>query len=109
MKKCSCSIGPRFAWCYQRARSQIVSSTASLHARISPGYGIDKIWAIQGADTIRMLGNDEEFFVNNLNPGNWRIWIETKKPYTDAGLDVMNLRPGMNKDLGQIQLQNNCR
>jgi hypothetical protein len=83
--------------------------TASLHVRISPGYGADKVWAIHGTDTIRMLGNDEEFFVNNLNPGNWRIWIETKKPYSDAGMDAMNLRPGMNKDLGQIRLENNCK
>jgi hypothetical protein len=83
--------------------------TSSIHARISPGYGAEKVWAIQGSDTVRMLGTDDQYYITTLHPGNWRIWIEAKRPYTDARIDVMNIRPGMNKDLGEIQLENNCR
>jgi hypothetical protein len=79
--------------------------TSSFHARVFPAGGADHVWAIQGKDSIRMLGNDGAYYITTLNPGHWRIWVNAKSPYHDTELDVMNMRPGMNKDLGEIRLE----
>lgn len=79
--------------------------TSSLRAHISPTEGAGTIWAIQGNDSIRLYGNNGSFYINTLHPGNWVIRVDAKKPYRDLDVDVANIRPGSEKDLGEIRLQ----
>jgi hypothetical protein len=91
--------------CISSVHAVKLLQTSSFHARIFPAGGAGKVWAIQGKDSIRMLGSDGGYYLSTLNPGHWRIWVEAKSPYHDANLDVLNMRPGMNKDLGEIRLE----
>lgn len=79
--------------------------TSSLRARINPASGADNIWAIQGSDSIRMLGNDGQYFINELPAGKWMIRVKAKNPYRDTSLGVADIKPGIVKDLGEIQLE----
>jgi hypothetical protein len=79
--------------------------TSSLRTRISPASGAENIWAIQGSDSIRMLGNDGLYYINELPTGKWQIRVDAKKPYRDINFEIADIKPGIEKDLGEIQLE----
>jgi hypothetical protein len=78
--------------------------TASLRAHISPAEGAEQVWAIQGADSIRLSGSNGQYFVNEIPTGNWLIRVDTKSPYRTMNVEVADIRPGIEKDLGEIKL-----
>jgi len=67
--------------------------TASFHVRVFPATAVDRVWAIQGHDSVEMT-----------NPGYWQVSIEANAPYRDSRYE-MTVRPGIDKDLGEIRLQ----
>ncbi|MDP4149687.1 MAG: hypothetical protein Q8927_07965 [Bacteroidota bacterium] len=77
--------------------------SASFHARIFPAGAVEKVWAIQGKDSIPMQGSDGQYYLTTFPPGTWRVWVSARSPYHDVSIDT-DLRPGTNKDLGDIQL-----
>src|SRR5450432_1659237 len=79
--------------------------TSSVRTRISPASGAERIWAIQVSDSIRMLGSDGLYYINELPAGRWLIRIDAKRPYRDTNLEVADIKPGIEKDLGEIRLE----
>ncbi len=79
--------------------------TSSLRTRISPKEAAENIWAIQGNDSLRLLGSDGLYYISALHPGNWRIVIDAKKPYRNASVEAADIRPGIEMDLGEIRLE----
>jgi len=78
--------------------------TSSLHTKVLPADSAEKVWAIQGKDTIRMMGTDGEFFLTAINPGHWQIRVEGKKPFGNQTCSEVDVVPGSNRDLGPIRL-----
>ena len=79
--------------------------TSSLHVTILPTEAADKVWAVQGKDSIRMVGIDGEYYLPTVNPGRWQIHIEAKSPYQDTRFDEVTIGPGVEKYLGEIKLK----
>ena len=79
--------------------------TSSLHATILPAEAAEKVWAVQGKDSIKMAGIDGVYYLPTVNPGRWQLHIEAKKPYRNTRFEEVTVGPGMEKDLGAIQLK----
>ena len=78
--------------------------TSSLHVTVFPTEGADYILAIQGKDSIKMVGVDGQYYLPTVNPGRWNIHVIAKSPYKNASFKEINVGPGTEKDLGQINL-----
>lgn len=79
--------------------------TSSIHTRILPADSAERVWAIHGNDSLRMSGAEGEYFVNGIVPGGWQVHIEARKPFQNVRMKSIEVRPGLNKDLGEIWLQ----
>src|ERR1700742_114691 len=78
--------------------------TSSFHMRMSPANGAERVWAIQGKDSIEMTNVNGEYFLRSINPGKWEVSIDAKAPYHATRLEVTDMRPGTDRDLGEIRL-----
>lgn len=78
--------------------------TSSFHVRMFPADGVDKVWAIQGRDSVEMTLVDGQYYLRSINPGYWQIFVEANTPYRNTRYD-MTVKPGGDKDLGEIRLQ----
>ena len=78
--------------------------TASIRAQISPAEQVEQVWAIKGADSIRLSGGNGHYFVNEIPAGNWLIRVDAKEPYHAKDIEVTHISPGIEKDLGEITL-----
>src|SRR4029077_13753010 len=78
--------------------------TASLRAHISPAEGVEQVWAIKGADSVRLSGGNGQYFINEIPAGNWLIRVDAKEPYHATDVEVADIRPGIERDLGEITL-----
>ena len=78
--------------------------TSSFHVRVSPAEASDKVWAIQGHDSLEMTNVHGEYYLRSINPGHWQIVVTSTLPYrnTQRGMTV---KPGTDTDLGEIRLQ----
>ena len=79
--------------------------TASLHTRIFPAEAAERVWAVQGIDSVEMLGSEGDYYITTLKPGNWMIRIDAKKPYKNTDFGIFNMRAGTERDLGEIVLR----
>ncbi|HMH23084.1 MAG TPA: hypothetical protein VK563_14970 [Puia sp.] len=79
--------------------------TASLHARVFPAGATEKVWAIQGSDSIEMFGSEGDYYITTLKPGNWQIRVDARRPYKDADFGIFNMRAGTERDLGEVVLR----
>jgi hypothetical protein len=79
--------------------------TASFHVRIYPATAADRVWAIQGHDSVQMTNVHGEYYLRSINPGYWQVSVEANAPYQDSHYE-MTVKPGIDKDLGEIRLQN---
>ena len=80
--------------------------TSSLHTRVSPAAAADKVWAIHGKDSLRMIGNDDgQYYLLTIHPGAWELKVDAKKPYKDISVKAIDVEPGKEKDLGSITLE----
>ena len=79
--------------------------TASLHARVFPIEGIERVWAVQGRDSLPMMGSEGDFYLTNVHPGRWQIRVDARAPYQDASFEIKDARPATTGDLGEIHLK----
>ena len=79
--------------------------TSSFHARTFPADGADRVWAIQGKDSIEMMNVNGEYFLRSINPGHWQISVEANQPYQNTRFDISEVKPGVDLDLGEIRLK----
>jgi len=80
--------------------------TSSLHARVFPAGAAEQMIAIQGKDSIRMAASSEgDFYLTTANPGHWQLLVNARAPYRDANLEVRDVKPGSDIDLGEIVLE----
>ena len=73
--------------------------TSSFHVRLYPANGADKVWAIQGKDTVQMTNVNGEYILRSVRPGYWRVSVEANGPYRNVSYQAGDLRPGMDRDL----------
>ena len=78
--------------------------TTSFHVRLFPANGAEKIWAIQGKDSIQMTNNNGEYILRSVRPGKWEVSVQANEPYRNACFESGDLKPGMDRDLGEIRL-----
>jgi hypothetical protein len=79
--------------------------TSSFHVRTFPSDGADRVWAVQGKDSVEMMNINGEYILRSINPGHWQISVEANEPYVNTRFNVSDVKPGMDVDLGQIQLR----
>jgi hypothetical protein len=79
--------------------------TSSFHLRMLPADGADRIWAIQGRDSMEMMKINGEYILRSVKPGYWQVLVEANQPYRDARFTVHDIRPGTDRDLGVIRLR----
>jgi|GEM_PF-555174 len=79
--------------------------TSSFHIRMSPANGAERVWAIQGKDSIEMANVNGEYFLRSINPGQWKVSIEAVVPFRNVQFNVGEIKPGFDRDLGEIRLQ----
>jgi len=78
--------------------------TSSFHVRMLPFNGADKVWAIQGKDSVQMTNVNGEYIVRSVKPGSWQVSVEANEPYRNASYHAGDIKPGMDLDLGEIRL-----
>ncbi len=78
--------------------------TSSFHVRLQPTNGADRVWAIQGKDSVEMTNIHGEYYIRSINPGSWQISVETREPYRNIRFPAIELKPGIDRDLGEIRL-----
>ncbi len=79
--------------------------TSSFHVRLSPANGAERVWAIQGKDSIEMTNVNGEFFLRSIKPGQWRVSVEAIQPFKNVQFNVGDIQPGSDRDLGIIRLR----
>ncbi|HEY4335209.1 MAG TPA: hypothetical protein VGM89_04910 [Puia sp.] len=52
-----------------------------------------------------MMNINGEYILRSINPGHWQISVEANEPYLNTRFNVSDVRPGMDVDLGEIQLR----
>lgn len=78
--------------------------TSSFHVRMFPVNGAGKVWAIQGRDSIEMMNVNGEYMLRSVKPGYWQVSVQANEPYRNASFQVNDLKPGIDRDLGEIRL-----
>jgi len=79
--------------------------TSTIHAKVYPATGAENVWAIHGKDSLKMMGNDDgQYYLVTTHPGYWELRVNAKKPYKDVIVKAIDVRPGMEKDMGQFTL-----
>lgn len=78
--------------------------TSSFHVRLFPVEAAERVWAIQGKDSIEMINVNGEYYLRSINPGHWEVSINARAPYHPARFNVTDMRPGTDRDLGEIRL-----
>jgi hypothetical protein len=78
---------------------------SSVQVKILPAVGAGKVWAFHGADSLEMNYTDGAWYLRNIDPGRWLIKVSSNHPYRDASLEIDNIHPGEDEDLGDIKLQ----
>ena len=78
--------------------------TSSFHLRTVPANGADRVWAIQGRDSIEMMNVNGEYILRSINPGHWQVSVEANEPYQNARYSIRDVKPGIDMDLGEIRL-----
>ncbi|HTI93422.1 MAG TPA: hypothetical protein VL727_22645 [Puia sp.] len=79
--------------------------TSSFHIRTYPANGAERVWAIQGKDSIEMTNVNGEFFLRSIKPGQWKVSVEAARPFRDVQFSVGEIKPGFDRDLGEIRLR----
>ena len=78
--------------------------TSSFHVRLFPVTAAERVWAIQGRDSIEMMNVNGEYYLRSINPGHWEVSIDARAPYHAARFNVTDMRPGTDRDLGEFRL-----
>lgn len=79
--------------------------TSSFHVRMFPADGADRVWAVQGKDSVEMMNINGEYLLRSINPGHWQISVEANEPFQNSRFDIGEVKPGLDVDLGEIRLK----
>ena len=79
--------------------------TASVSGKVSPVNGIEGVWAIKDADTIKATISTEGAFTIEVKPGTWKIMVSAKAPYKSSEVKEVVVTEDKNTDVGEIILQ----
>src|ERR1700743_2663851 len=79
--------------------------TSSFHLQLYPLGSADRVWAIQGRDSVEMMNVNGEYILRSINPGSWQVSVEANEPYKNARFLINDVKPGIDLDLGQVRLQ----
>ncbi len=78
--------------------------TSSFHVRMFPAEGANRVWAIQGRDSVEMMNVNGEYILRSINPGHWQEMVEANEPYQNVRYNIRDVKPGIDMDLGEINL-----
>ena len=78
--------------------------TSSFHVRLHPATGADHVWAVQGKDSLEMTNMNGEYYLRSVRPGHWEISVEASHPYRNVKAVIIDLKPGIDADGGEITL-----
>jgi len=79
--------------------------TSIIHARVYPAAGAEKVWAIHGRDSLRMLSDENgQYYIVTSHPGPWELRVDAKRPYKDIIVKAIDIKPGTEKDMGEFTL-----
>ncbi len=76
---------------------------ATITGKVVPADGADKVYAINGTDSIKIKPTNGTFTFT-IKPGSWTVLIDAREPLKDVVLDVA-VREGNSANLGEIKLQ----
>ena len=76
---------------------------SSIYGSIEPAEAVKKVMAISGTDTIVVVPQRGKFAVA-VNPGIWRLYIESIPPYRDILTEYFKVYEGISTDAGVITL-----
>ncbi len=79
--------------------------TSSFHVRTFPAEGADRVWAVQGRDSLEMMNINGEYILRSINPGHWEISVQANEPYQNTRFNVSDVKPGTDVDLGEVRLR----
>ena len=79
--------------------------TSSFHVRTFPAGAADRVWAVQGRDSVEMMNINGDYILRSINPGRWEISVKANEPYQNTRFNVSMVKPGMDADLGEIRLR----
>ena len=79
--------------------------TASVSGKVTPVDGIEGIWAIKDADTIKATISTEGAFTIEVKPGTWKIMVNAKAPYKSSEVKEVVVTEDKNTDVREIILQ----
>src|SRR5579872_2481469 len=82
--------------------------TSSFHLRMLPADGADRVWAIQGRDSLQMMKVNGGYLLRSIKPGDWQVSVEANPSYRDARFMVNDVKPGTDRDLGVLRLRKNA-
>ena len=85
------------------ATSFVIADMSGIHGTINPADGAKRIWAISGKDTVSGVASLGAFSLN-VRPGNWKLLIETVKPYKDVVITNIIVEDGRYTNAGEIKL-----
>ena len=79
--------------------------SSTIHTKIFPASGAERVWAINGKDSLRMISSDDgEYYLVTVHPGSWELRIDAKKPYKDIIVKAVDVKPGTQKNMGEFTL-----
>jgi hypothetical protein len=76
---------------------------SGITGRITPAESGQMVYAIQGADTLRLVPNGGSFLIE-AKPGLYKIIVDAKETYKDVLIENIEVTNGKTTDVGEIKL-----
>ncbi len=75
--------------------------TSGITGRVLPKDGVEQVWAIQGADTLKIIPSKGVFMLE-ARPGIYKVVVDAKQPNKDVLVESIEVTTGKTTDLGEI-------
>lgn len=79
-------------------------NTGSIKGSVTPAENVVNVWALSSTDTVRSTMENGVFEVSNLKPGDYKLVIEAKLPYSHQIKDSISVMDNQPTDVGTIAL-----
>jgi hypothetical protein len=77
---------------------------SSITGKLKPVDGAESLWLVSGKDSVKHAIVAGSFSIS-VNPGIYKLVIDSKSPYQDVLMENLEVKPGMTLDLGEIFLK----
>lgn len=81
------------------------SDTGSIKGKVSPADGAVQAWAMSDKDTLRAPIADGMYEIPGAKAGTYKLVIEAKPPYKNAGKEGINVAEGQATEVAEIVLE----